>query len=119
MKIEESLKVLIADLFEGRLYPDTAPGRAVFPLCLYQQVGGRALWKLEGGQVSHRNARLQIHIWARSREEANALAGQVEAALAARGQIAQPYGAFVALYDEMQELYGTRQDFGIWRDESH
>ena len=37
----------------------------------------------------------------------------VERAIAAAFTESQPYGGFVALYDDGPKLYGTRQDFGI------
>jgi len=116
--LEVKLEALWRDLVDDRIYPDTAPDVPAYPLMLYQQVGGRDGWYVEGAMPSHRHARIQLYVWAKTRAEANTLALQAEQRLAESGLIAQPYGAFTALYEDDLKLYGTRQDFGIWNDDS-
>lgn len=116
--LEERLALVWGPLVDGRLYPDTAPDDREFPLMIYQQVGGRDSWYVDGRMPSHRHARIQLYVWARSRRDANTLAMQAEKALSQSGLIAEPYGALTAVYDEDQKLYGTRQDFGIWHNDS-
>lgn len=116
--LEERLVELWGALVGGRLYPDTTPDVPIFPLLVYQQVGGRDGWYVENKLPSHRHARIQLHVWSRSRQEANTLCLSAERLLAESGLIAEPYGALTALYDESQKLYGSRQDFGIWHNDS-
>lgn len=114
MSIEEDLVALLAPIVEGRIYPDESPDNPVFPLIIYQQIGGKAGWYLENKVPSHKHARIQIDVFSRRRTEANRLARSIEGLICESAFIAEPYGAFTALREEPLKLYGTRQDFGIW-----
>lgn len=118
MALEDRLISLLGGLVEGRAYPDVIPDVPVFPLLIYQQAGGRDGWYVENRLPSHRHARIQFHVWAKARQQANTLALLVEKTLAESGLIVEPYGAFTALYEKAQKLHGTRQDFGIWHNDS-
>lgn len=67
---------------------------------------------------SHKHARVQINVWAKSRAQASTIARQVENAICESTIIAEPYGALTASFEELVGLYGTRQDFGIWFPDS-
>lgn len=116
MMLEARLSQLLSPLLAGRLYPDTAPDQPTYPFATYQQVGGDSKWNLEGGTGSHRNARIQFNVWAKSRSQANTLAVQIESTLSVSELIAEPFGAFTALHDDVLKVYGTRQDFGFWHE---
>ena len=114
MSLEGDLRALLSDLVSGRVHPDTTPDVPVFPCITYQQIGGIPLWFSEKSKPSHKNARIQVNVWAKNRIEANAIARDIEDRLMAASLDAEVFGAFVALYEESLKLYGTRQDFGVW-----
>ncbi|ANN71547.1 DUF3168 domain-containing protein [Bordetella bronchialis] len=114
MSFEGDLRTLLAPLVAGRVYPDVSPDVPTYPLIIYQQVGGSAGWYVEKALPDQENSRVQVYVWDKTRGNAALIARQVEAAICASQFPAQPYGAFVALYEEDLKLYGTRQDFGIW-----
>ncbi|MGZ0026438.1 DUF3168 domain-containing protein [Stenotrophomonas sp. S4] len=114
MSYESSLHALIAPLVQGRFYPDIPPDQPVFPFAVYQQVGGQALWFLEGSIPDHKHARVQITIWSKSRSEANTLIRRIEDAICSGVPHSEPYGAAVAMYESSIKGYGARLDFGLW-----
>lgn len=114
MSFEQDIRSLLADLVEDRVHPDTAPDVPIFPYITYQQVGGTALWFMDRAKPSHKHARMQFNVWARTRAEANQIAREIEDRLMTGSFEAAPYGGIVALYEEKLKLYGTRQDFGVW-----
>lgn len=113
MALEEELVLLLGPLAGGRVYPDAAPEDATLPFIVYQQVGGTAFWYVENAIPSHRHARVQIGVWATSRQEANGIAHAIERAICESGLVAEPYGAFTAVSEPDMRMYGTRQDFGF------
>lgn len=114
MSIESTLVTLLGPLVGDRISPDMVPEGSDFPVIVYQQVGGRAGWYVERAKASHKHARVQINTWARTRLEAAALARSIEDAICTSTLTAEPYGAPTAVFEELLDLYGTRQDFGIW-----
>lgn len=114
MSFEAPLKDLLGPLAGDRVSPDKVPEGSDFPAITYQQVGGRAGWYVDRSMPSHKHARVQINTWAKTRLEASNLARSIENALCTSTLIVEPYGAPTALYEELLDLYGTRQDFGIW-----
>lgn len=116
MSFEAEFLALLKPLAGGRIYADVSPDNPVYPLVIYQQVGGSAGWYVEKALPDKQNSRIQVYVWCKTRHEANSIARQVEALICASQFAAEPYGAFTALYEEDLKLYGTRQDFGIWHD---
>ncbi|KAB7769361.1 tail completion protein gp17 [Xanthomonas maliensis] len=114
MSFESDFRALLTDLVGTRVYPDVPPDSPVYPLITYQQVGGRAQWFQDQTRPDKAHARIQVNVWADSRAQANALARQVDARIAASSFAAEPYGAFEADYSAEIKKYGTRQDFGLW-----
>lgn len=112
MSIEKLITDLLSPLAE--VYPDAVAEDATFPCISYQQIGGRAGWYMEGAMPSHKHARIQINVWAKTRVEASTLAREIEGAICTSALIAEPYGAATATHEPLVGLYGTRQDFGIW-----
>lgn len=118
MLLEARLVEIATPVLGTRFYPDTSPDVLVFPFGVYQQTGGEALWFGESAVPDERNARVQIEVWARTRLEATTLMRQMEVALAAGLEVCRPIGALIALYEEQQKIYGARQDFTIWHNDS-
>ena len=114
MSLGDTLDSTLSSLVSGRAYPDVTPGVPVFPLIVYQRVGGTAGWYVEKTMPDHKHARVQVVVWSKSRKEADTIADQVEAAICALNLPTEPYGAPTALYEESLRLYGARQHFGIW-----
>lgn len=115
MSLDSRLKNLLAPLVSGRVYPDVTPDKPEFPLIVYQGVGGQEQWYVEGRRREKRHRRVQIHVWAETRLQAEAIADQVATALCESDFPAvEPYGAPTDLYEEAIKKRGTRQDFGIW-----
>jgi hypothetical protein len=114
MTLEEKLKQLLSPVVDGRLFPDEAPEKTPLPYATYQQVGGQSLWYSGGGVGSHRHARIQFNVWAKTRAEATELIETIEQTLAESGLIVQSYGSFTSLNEPTVSLRGARQDFGLW-----
>jgi len=114
MTLEETIYALLADLVDDRVTPDVVAEGSPFPAITYQQIGGRASWYAEGAMPSHKHARLQINVWAKTRLEASEIARQVERRFCTTLKNTEPYGAPNSTYEELLDLYGTRQDFGVW-----
>lgn len=114
MSLETDLVAVLTGLCP-RVFPDVAPYGTTQPYVTYQQIGGPALTYVEGVLPDKRAAQVQINVWDDRRMEANALALQIEAALA--GSLlfqAQARSAFSASVDDDSDARGTLQDFEIW-----
>lgn len=118
MLLEARLVEIVAPLLGGKFYPDTSPDRLVFPFGIYQQTGGEAVVFGENVIPEERNARMQIEVWSRTRLEAAELMREIEVALVGGFQACRPIGAMSAIHEEQQKIYGARQDFTIWHNDS-
>lgn len=117
MSVETELSSLLKTLVDGRCYPDVTPDAPVFPLIVYQAVGGKAHDYLERKLPDCEHYRIQVHCWDKSRSAASALALQVRQKIIEQGvafKVAETMGQATSLYEEALKLYGTRQDFGVW-----
>lgn len=114
MSIEATLRTVLGPLASNRVYPDVTPDSPVFPLIVYQQVGGQVAEFLEGTIADKDHARMQVVVWAKTRLEASAIARAARVALVEGATKATTYGAPVSLYEEELKLYGNRTDYGIW-----
>lgn len=114
MSLEGQIKTALNSLVGNRVYPDVTPDNPVFPLVVYQQVGGEAQDYLESKVPNKSHARMQVVVWAKSRPEASSLAHAARVALVEGGLNATTYAAPVSLYEEALKLYGNRTDFGVW-----
>lgn len=116
MSIEKTLTDLIGPLCSNQIYWDTLPEgyKVTGPVVIAQQVGGESEWFVENAMPSHMHARIQIVVWSTRRTTSNALARLIEKTLCEAALVGQPYGAFVAIYEEAMKLFGTRQQFGFW-----
>lgn len=97
-----------------RVYPDAVTVAPVYPLIIYQQVGGRAVDFSEQKVADKDNARLQVWVWAKTRLEASQLARAARVALVEGDTKARTLGAPVAAYDDTLNIYGSRTDYDIW-----
>lgn len=114
MSLETALHTVLVSLCP-RVFPDVAPFGTVQPYITWQQIGGPALTFTEGTLSDHRGAMVQINVWDDRRLQANALALDIEAALAASPLFqARAVSAFQAALDDDSEARGTMQDFEIW-----
>ena len=94
MSLEADIRSLLADLVAGRVYPDVPPDVPAFPYITYQQVGGVPLWFSDRKAMpSHKNARLQFNVWAKSRLEANTICRALEDRLGTSSMLAEPFTA--------------------------
>jgi len=115
--MEAALFSLLKILVDGRCYPDATPDAPLFPLIVYQTVGGSAYDYLERKLPDCEHYRVQIACWARSRAEASELALQVRQRIIEQGTAfaaAETIGQSIGTYDDAMKLYGSRQDFGLW-----
>lgn len=117
MTLEATLNTALSSLVDDRVYADDtdgAPVPLVYPLILYQQIGGKAYEYADQSLPGYDHARVQVTVWAKTRVEAAALARQVRQAILGAFNPAETYGAATALTQQELHLRGTRQDFGIW-----
>ena len=116
MSYENTLLDLIGPLLGQRFYPDVPPDPATYPCGVYQQVGGQGLWFSERTMPSHKHARVQITIWADTRQEANQLIRQIEDLTCTLAN-AETYGGAICAYEETTKKFRARQDFGLWHSD--
>lgn len=114
MSLEASLFTLLGALVDGRCTPDKTDDNPVYPLIVYQAVGGVALDFAEQRAAPDDNARVQIVVWSLSRLEASDLARRARDALLGSHLPVKTMGAGVSISNDLLDLYGSRQDFSIW-----
>jgi hypothetical protein len=121
VSLETQLYTALKSLVSNRVHRDLTPERDTdgkpvpLPRITFQQVGGESINFLEGGQVGLRQPRVQVNVWHSRRDDANALAIEVENALrSASGLQTKVLADFVAVVEVMEDgtrIYGTHQDF--------
>lgn len=114
MSLETDLKTLLGPLVSGRVYPDVTPDSPVFPLIVYQQVGGKATEYLDATLPDRDHARMQVFVWSRTRVEASQLARAARLAILGAGMSAETYAAPTSIHNAEMKLYGNRTDYGLW-----
>lgn len=114
MSIEADIRTALGSLVSNRVYPDVTPDSPVFPLIVYQQVGGDVAEYLEAKVADKSHARMQVLVWSKTRLEASEIAHDARVALVEGSLKATTYGAPVSLYEPELKLYGSRTDFGVW-----
>jgi hypothetical protein len=114
VKLEDGLFSALGPLVDGRVSPDVTDDNPVYPLIVYQQVGGQAVDYLSQMQADQDNARVQVWVWAETRLEASELSRQVRNALLSSDLRVKTLGAPVSDTNGVLKLYGARSDFSIW-----
>jgi hypothetical protein len=117
MSLESELKTCLSGVAGGRVYPDDTQGVAMpltYPLMIYQSVGGQAREYFDQSLPDKDHARVQLVAWAKTRLEASQVIRQGREAILGHGWPAQTYGAAVSIKDQTLDLYGARQDFGVF-----
>lgn len=114
MSLEERLFDALGPLVEGRCTPDVTADNPVYPLIVYQEVGGLAIDYSEQAPADHDNARVQVWVWSTTRLEASDLSRQVRNVLLASDLKVKTLGAPVSDMNAVLKLYGARTDFSIW-----
>jgi hypothetical protein len=98
-----------------RVFPDFAPTSTTRPYITYQQIGGDVINPIPNDNPSHRNALIQVNVWANTRLQAMALSRAIEVAMrGATAFIARPIGAPACDYDADFPVYSAAQDFSCW-----
>lgn len=117
MSVETLIYSALKNLASNRVYRDIAPPTVTaLPRITFQQVGGEAINFLDAATVpSKKHARFQVNCWDDRRDDAMALAREVEDTLRAVSALhTTVLGAAVAVYEEDTRLYGAMQDFSFW-----
>lgn len=114
MSLEGDIRTALAPSVGGRVTPDVAPDDPVYPLAIYQQVGGDAIDYSEGKVPDKAQARVQVWVWSKSRLEASTIARAQRIALVEGPMRARTLGAPVSDYNAAFKIYGARQDFEVW-----
>lgn len=112
--MEVDLEALVNPLLTGGLWPDIAPAGTRMPYATYSQVGGAVVNPINGADPGIKSARVQINVWATTRNTANTKMRAIEAALRPAPFSARPVGALVATINEITEARGAMQDFEVW-----
>lgn len=100
-----------------RVFPDVAPAGTQRPYVTYQQIGGDPSFYVEGQVMAKVSAYMQINVWHESRQQANTLMRQIEAALLLSTAFqAEPQGGLIAGFEDDTETRSAQQDFSIWAD---
>ena len=122
MSIESSIFTLLKNISAiksgsiSRVYPDVTPDDPVFPLIVYQVVGGRAYDYMDRRVPGCEHYRVQISCWSKTAEERRSLALAVRKLIieSTSFKASETMGQAVDDYEDALKLYGSRQDFGIW-----
>lgn len=114
MSVETSLVTVIGALCSSRCYADFASHGTTRPYVTYQQVGGAVLNPINGSAPGKRNARVQVNVWADTRQAANELMRSIEDAVRPSPLNGRPIGALISRVDEITALRGAQQDFSLW-----
>lgn len=112
--LEVTIKSLLDELVDSRVYPDAPPDDPVFPCITYQQVGGRPYTYVDGSLPDKDHARLQFMVHGPVRSEVMKVARAIPRKLVAPPLSAEIYGGLTSSKDDTAKLYITRQDFGCW-----
>lgn len=112
--MEVDLEALVNPLLTGGLWPDIAPAGKRMPYATYSQVGGAVVNPINGADPGIKSARVQINVWATTRNTANTKMRAIEAALRPAPFSGRPIGALVATINEITEARGAMQDFEVW-----
>lgn len=116
MTLEESLTALLRTICP-RTFRGFARTNTELPYCTYQRIGGQSVDFLDNTIPSKRNADIQVNVWSSSQAEADALIGQMEAAMRASSAFqARAVAESSDDFDADMERYCARQDFTIWAD---
>ncbi|WBK39709.1 hypothetical protein [Xanthomonas phage L522] len=108
------LKDLIDPVFGGRVYADIPPDSPPLDAyAIYQRVGGVPVYWQEGGMPDKVNARVQIQIWSRSKQEAYLATVQV-LRLVSEAPDMQVLSQPIDDYVRELKLYGSRVDISMW-----
>jgi len=114
VSLEERLYAILGPLVDGRCAPDITDDNPVYPLIVYQGVGGVAVDFTEQKAAEDDNARVQVWVWSRTRLEASALSRSVRDVLLDSSLKVKTLGAPISDTNGLLKLYGARTDFSIW-----
>jgi len=116
MTVESAIYTALKDLVGNRVYRDIAPPTVTdLPRITFQQIGGTAVNFVDPTVPSKKNGRFQVNVWHNRRDDAMALARQVEDTLRAYTALQTTVlAAPIATYEEETKLFGSFQDFSFW-----
>lgn len=106
MSLGELLKIALAGVAGGRLYPDLAPNNPTKPYLTYLHFG--PINNSFAGASDFQNQRTQIDCFADTKAEAESVATQIEVAMSAQSPYSSPQ-----MFSSMQI---SRSYFGVDRD---
>lgn len=115
--IERQIYTALKDLVDNKVYRDIAPDNVTaLPRITFQAIGGQSINYLDSATIPNkRRQRVQINVWHSTRDEANALAREVEDTMRAATELQTTVlGGFVSVYEPDTRLYGTIQDFTVF-----
>lgn len=115
--IYSEISALLGPLVNGRCYPDMTPDAPVFPLVVYQVVGGEVVEFYNRTISQTENYRLQVYVWGMRRLETGKLMRRVRKQLvenSANFESLRTLGQATDEYNEALKIYGSRQDFSAW-----
>jgi len=116
MTIETGIVTVVGPLVSGRIFPDVASFETPKPFVTYMQIGGEVINPINNYPAvpNLRNSRIQINVWAKTRNEANTLMRTIEDALRVDPLNGRPVGALIARHEEVTDTRGAQQDFKFW-----
>lgn len=114
MALETIVKAALDPIVSSRVYADVSPDNPTFPFIVYQQVGGKVVNFLEQDIPNLTNARVQVHVWSKTRIECSSLMEQVKIAMIEGAPAAIIESPQVSVYDDPTKSYGARIHFSVW-----
>lgn len=114
MTMETALIALLKALLVN-VFADVAPAGTKAPYITWQALGGESIYALNNTPIDKRHTLMQVSVWATTRQEANTLVRNAEAAIAESSAfVAKPAGEAVSIYEDDTKLHGAIQRFEIW-----
>lgn len=115
MTVADDIFLTLKTLVASRVFEEFAPFGTACPYIVYSQVGGDALSFLEGTLPDKKNGRMQIDVYAKTRQERSSIALQVESAMSAAPAFqSRAMGAAINNYEPDTLIYSSMQDFSVF-----
>ena len=115
MAHQDALYTLLAPLFAGRVYPNTAPDQPVCPYLVYARISARKTQTIEsnGGSGNLVNSNVQLDVYAKTYAAALALSAQIQLALSSWDR--QNIVIFEQdFYESDEQLHRIMLELSVW-----
>lgn len=115
MTVEADIFNTLKGSVNNRCFPDFAPLGTARPFITFEQVGGDALYFIDGALPDKKHGRFEIGVYADTRAECASIALAVEAAMAAATSFqSTAIHAPISDYASEVKIYSSTQNFSVF-----